>query len=73
MKSASVASSVGEAANAMRSQATDAIPLVVLPAETTNAPEDLDPRSRHGEDSREQENLMVVSESAVRQRAIKPN
>jgi hypothetical protein len=64
---------VGEATVAMPSQATDAIPLVVLPAEKTNAPEDLDSISRHGEDSREQEHLLAVSGSAVRRQSIRRN
>jgi hypothetical protein len=65
--------SVSEATDAMPSQATDAIPLVILPAEGTNASEDLDPISRHGEDSREQEHLLAVSGSAVRRQSIRPN
>ena len=63
---------VGEATVAMPLQETDAIPLVILPAET-NEPEDLDPISRHGEDSREQEHLLAVSGSAVRQQSIRRN
>ncbi|KAE9374919.1 hypothetical protein N431DRAFT_482041 [Stipitochalara longipes BDJ] len=65
MASASVAGSVGEVADAMPSHAADAIPLVVLPAETTRAPEHLDAISRYGEDSRTQDHLLDVSKSAT--------
>jgi len=57
--------SVGEITNAIPSEATDATPTAGLPAERTNASEDLDPVIRHDEDSREHEPLLAVSASAV--------
>jgi hypothetical protein len=68
-----IMTSVGEATVAMPSQAMDAIPLVILPAERTNAPEELDPISRDGEDSGEQEHLLAESGSVVRRQSIRPN
>jgi hypothetical protein len=71
MMSASVADSVGEATDPVPSQETDAIPLVVLPAEGRNEPED--PTSRYDEDSGEQEHLLEESRSAVRRQSVRPN